>query len=183
MLPGERASNTSPRFSLSGAMIPRGSSSFGIEGPVPLTILTIFKKYSILNKPSISNSPLLLHPQFLSVRRCAAFQKSHPRKNPQNIPFSPCLLHHWWWKRRKLSLILLFAASPTDQVCPHQFQNIPFQPMNIGLRLFWYLEMFKCLPYLQSLFQFFPEMIRSNWERFLRSLGTCIRIVEVKIPK
>ena len=44
MLPGERASNTSPRFSLSGAMIPRGSSSFGIEGPVPLTILIIFKK-------------------------------------------------------------------------------------------------------------------------------------------
>ena len=52
-----------------------------------------------------------------------------------------------------------------------------------GLRLFWYLDMFKFLPYLQSLFQFFPEMIQSNWEQFLHSPGTCIRIVEVKIPK
>ena len=45
ILPGERASKTSPRFSLSGAMIPLGSSSFGIIGPLPLTILTNDKNY------------------------------------------------------------------------------------------------------------------------------------------
>ena len=38
MLPGERANKTRAKFSLRGAMIPLGSSSFGIVGPLPLTI-------------------------------------------------------------------------------------------------------------------------------------------------